>query len=76
MIPQRIVYSSLFYTLSMILVVVSKPTGMFDEIGNPRGFGIGNEKTLFSLGVTTVVLAVISFYVFTLIDCIFSGTKL
>ena len=74
MISQRIVYSALFYTLSMILVILTKPREIFESDGSPRSFGIGDEKTLFSLGVLTVVIAVISFYVFTLIDCIFSGT--
>jgi hypothetical protein len=45
---------------------------MFENDGSLKQFGIGDEKTMFSLGVFTVVLAVLSFYVFCMIDLIFA----
>ena len=70
-VAPRVIYSALFYTMSMLLIIMSKPLLMFDDEGKPRSFGLGSEKTLFSLGAITVALAVVSFYVFALIDLIF-----
>lgn len=70
-VAPRVVYSALFYTLSMLLLIASKPSLMFNQHGKPIAFGLGTDKTLFSLGATTVALAIVSFYVFALIDLIF-----
>jgi hypothetical protein len=70
-ISSRVIYSVLFYLLLMILIYVSKPSVLFDEKGNVRIFGIGDDKTMFSLGVLTVVIAVVSFYIFCIIDLVF-----
>lgn len=70
-ISSRVIYSVLFYLLLMILIYVSKPSILFDEKGNIRFFGIGDDKTMFSLGVLTVVIAVVSFYIFCIIDLVF-----
>lgn len=65
----RIVYSAAFFTLAMLLIITNKPSPMFDgRTGAPRPFGLGEDKTLFSLGAVTVALAVMSYYVFALID--------
>ena len=69
----RVIYSILFYALSMALIIVSRPKLIFDErSGDPLPFGIGEGKTLFSLGVVTVALALLAFYLFALIDMVFS----
>lgn len=73
MLNQRIIYASLFYLLLIILVLVTKPPMVFDEHGNVRPFGVGANKTIFSLGVLTVSLSIISFYIFCLIDLIFAN---
>jgi len=70
----RVVYSVLFYILFIMLIIISKPRLVFDENGELRHFGIGSNKTMFSLGVFTVTLALVSFYMFALIDLVF-GTK-
>ncbi len=44
---------------------------MFEENGDIKPFGLGIDKTMFSFGVFAVVLAVISFYLFCIIDVIF-----
>jgi hypothetical protein len=57
----------------MVLIVLSKPSFMFSkETGELRPFGAGDDKTMFSFGVFAVVLAVFSFYLFAIIDMIFS----
>ncbi len=71
-VSSRIVYAVLFYILLIVLIIVSKPSLMFDDYGNIKQFGIGDEKTMFSLGVFSVILAVISFYIFCLVDMIFA----
>jgi hypothetical protein len=71
-ISARIIYSILFYILLIILITLAKPSVMFEIDGTLKPFGIGDDKTMFSLGVFTVVLAVLSFYVFCMIDLIFS----
>jgi hypothetical protein len=37
-----------------------------------KTFGVGYDKTMFSFGVFSVVLAIISFYVFCIIDLVFA----
>lgn len=72
-INTRIIYSILFYVLFMILIILAKPGIMFNKNGEIKGFGVlDNEKTLFSFGVFTVIIAIISFYIFVMIDLIFS----
>lgn len=71
-ISTRIIYSILFYVLLIILIILAKPSVMFENDGSLKPFGIGDDKTMFSLGVFTVVLAVLSFYVFCMIDLIFA----
>lgn len=72
-LSSRVVYSVAFYILLMILLFLSKPSVMFDPNGHLRQFGVGYDKTMFSFGVFTVVVAVVSFYIFCIIDIIFSG---
>lgn len=71
---KRIIYSVLFYVLLMILVVLSKPSFIFKENNGAelKPFGIGADKTMFSFGVFAVVMAIVSFYLFAVIDMIFS----
>ena len=71
-INTRIVYSILFYILLIVLIVLTKPSIIFEPNDNLKPFGIGEDKTMFSFGVFTVVLAILSFYVFCLIDLVFT----
>lgn len=72
-VSSRIVYSIVFYVLLMILLVVSRPSVIFEVDGRLRPFGVGEDKTLFSMGVFAVVVAILSFYVFCIIDIIFTN---
>ncbi len=71
-INSRIVYSIVFYVLLMILIVLSKPGVIFERNGSLKTFGVGYDKTMFSFGVFSVVLAILSFYVFCIIDLVFA----
>lgn len=68
----RIVYSIVFYVLVMTLIVVSRPSVVFEKDGSLRPYGVGMDKTMFSFGVFAVVMAVLSFYMFCVIDLIFN----
>ena len=71
-INSRLLYSVLFYVLLMYLIMLSKPSVIFEKNGVLKEFGIGYDKTMFSFGVFSVVLAVVSFYIFCIIDLVFS----
>lgn len=70
-INSRVIYSLIFYVLSIILVTVVRPACMFRSNGSMIYFGVGGEHTVFPFGVFALVLAIISFYIFTVIDLIF-----
>lgn len=67
----RLLYATMFFVLLVLLVYTSKPGLVFEADGSPKTFGIGDDKTMFSFGVFVVVLAVLSFYFFCVIDVIF-----
>lgn len=68
----RILYSALFLCLSMFLVFLVKPELIFDQNEEIKPFGLKKHETLFSLGVFTTLVAILSFYFFAIIDLIFS----
>lgn len=72
----RVIYSVIFFVLSMILIIVSKPSALFDpETGAPRPFGFApKDSTLFSLGVVMVSAAITSLYLFAFIDLIWGSS--
>jgi hypothetical protein len=71
LLNHRVLYSILFYVLVICLVIVAKPAFVFDEKGGVKLFGIGETKTIFSLGVLVVALSIVSFYLFAVIDIVF-----
>ena len=71
----RLVYSCSFFMLAFVLIAVSKPKVAFDDNGHIRPFGTGNDtnnNTLMPLGVITAVLAIVCFYMFSVMDMILS----
>jgi hypothetical protein len=73
LLNSRIVYAILFYVLLIILLVLAKPSVMFERDGSIKQFGVGDEKTMFSVGVFSVVLAIVSYYIFCLVDMVFQN---
>jgi len=56
----------------MILIFITKPKLAFDKNGTLKKFGINDKSsTVYSVGVLSVVLAVLIFYLFCIIDLIF-----
>jgi hypothetical protein len=70
-INSRIIYSILFFSLLLTLIYISKPSVIFEKNGEFKPFGFGSDKTLFAFGVFTVVLAIVAFYLFCIIDIVF-----
>lgn len=68
----RIVYSILLFVLLMLLMYCMKPSMMFKRDDAIKPFGINKNQTIMSLGVFTIVCAIVSFYLFAMIDLIFS----
>ena len=62
MVSSRVMYSVALFVLVMSLVVVTRPSLVFDERGVPKPFGVGDGGTMFPLGVVTVFVAVLSTY--------------
>jgi hypothetical protein len=54
-----------------MLIMVSKPSLLYDDDGEMRRFGVEKHETIFHVGVINVVIAILSFYVFAIIDFIF-----
>lgn len=73
---KRTIYALLFYVLVVTLIVVSKPSLMFSHTGSVKPFGVGDEKTILSLGIFCSVMAIMCSYVFTLVDVIFERSAL
>lgn len=70
-VNHRTIYAATFYVLIVMLFVVAKPKFAFGDDGSIRAFGIGQNKSIVSLGVLSSVLAILSFYAFTIIDIVF-----
>lgn len=68
----RISYSLVVFTMSMILVFLTKPSIAFNHDGDIKTFGVSDKSdTIYSVGVVTVTLAIVVFYLFCMIDLIF-----
>lgn len=68
----RTIYAVLLFTLLMTLLYIMKPSIMYKDNNEIKPFGINKKETILSLGVITVVCAIMSFYLFAIIDMIFS----
>ena len=69
---RRLILSSAFFVLTMLLLATTKPSILFNDDGTIKEFGIGEDKTIYSLGVFVVAMCLIVFYVFSMIDLMFN----
>ena len=69
---RRLILSSSFFVLTMLLLATTKPSILFNDDGTIKEFGIGEDKTIYSLGVFVVAMCLIVFYVFSMIDLMFN----
>lgn len=72
MFNSRVSYSIIVFILSMIILFIVKPKIAFDGDGNIKKFGVHSKTdTIYSIGVLSIVLSIIIFYMFCLIDLVF-----
>jgi|TARA_B110000259_G_C13728720_1_gene287601 hypothetical protein len=70
-LSSRIFYAIFLYILILTLVFLKKPKMLFDDNGEIKQFGVHAGQTIYSIGVLSGVLAIVSFYIFCIIDMIF-----
>lgn len=71
MFNKRVVFSVMFFTLCMSVIIVVKPSALFDHHGKIKEFGVGSDKTIYPMGVVVVLLSTITFYFFSLVDMLY-----
>lgn len=69
---KRLFLSSIFFILSMILVTATRPSFLFNRDGSIKEFGLEKNQTIYSLGVLVVILCILIFYFFSLIDLLYN----
>lgn len=71
MFNKRVVLSIIFLIMSMSIIILVKPDSLFNKKdGSIKEFGVGLDKTIYSMGVVVVMLSIVSFYTFSIIDII------
>ena len=70
-LSSRIFYAIFLYILIMTLIFLKKPSMLFEKNGEIKNFDLKKNETMYSVGVLTIVLAIVCFYLFCVIDMIF-----
>lgn len=63
----RVLYATVLFIVLITLLFVTRPLFAFDEDGQILSFG---RDTAFSVGVMTCVFAIVSFYIFAMMDLV------
>ena len=72
MFNKRLILSIIFFLMSMSMIIIMKPNSLFNaQDGSIKEFGVGLDKTIYSMGVVVVCLSIFSFYIFSIVDIIF-----
>lgn len=71
-VNKRLFMSTIFFTLSMLLIAITKPTFLFNTDGTLKEFGLDDNQTIYSLGVFVVTICIIIFYIFSMIDLMYN----
>ena len=51
---------------------IYKPKIIFNDNGSIKSYGMKQNQTMYSLGVVSVIISIVSFYFFCIIDLIFN----
>ena len=70
-LSSRIFYAIFLYILILTLIFLKKPKMFFEDDGEIKQFGLKKEQTIYSVGVFSIVLSIICFYIFCVIDMVF-----
>lgn len=69
MLNTRLIPSVVCFIVGMLIIAYMKPAFLFDSHdGSIKEFGVGQRKTIYSMGVVVVALSVLCFYLFSVID--------
>jgi hypothetical protein len=66
----RTIYAFAFYVLLCTLLYVAKPAFLFHPDGSLKRLGTRGDESMFSAMILLSVLAVLSYYLFVLIDVV------
>ena len=56
--------SIVVFLLLFLIIMLTKPTTIFDKNGKPREFGIGyKKKTVLPIWLVVIILAIISYFI-------------
>lgn len=69
---KRLFLSSMFFVLSMILIATTRPSFIFNKDGSIKEFGLEENQTIYSLGVFVVILCILIFYIFSMLDLMYN----
>ena len=70
-LKSRVVYAVMFYLLLSLLLFTAKPRVFFNDDGALKRYGLMTGETLFPMSIVCYVAAILSFYVFAVIDLVF-----
>lgn len=68
MFSNRIWFSLVLFLTVISIIIIIRPSFMFDENNNVRSFGLENSKTLFSFGLICIVLPFLIFYLISFLN--------
>jgi len=71
-LQSRIFYAIFLYVLILTIVFIKKPLLLFHPNGEIKQFGLHKNESIYSVGVLSIVLAIVSFYIFCIIDIVFN----
>nr|QOI90441.1 hypothetical protein HWQ62_00305 [Pyramimonas orientalis virus] len=72
-VNKRLILSIMFFILTMLLITTLRPPILFNQNdGTIKEFGIGETKTIYSLGVFVVTICILVFYLFSMIDLMYN----
>jgi hypothetical protein len=68
LLRSRVAYSASIFLLLFALIVLAGPRHLFERDGKPRAFGLGPERTMWSLGSLSQGLAVATTFAFAIVE--------
>jgi len=73
--PSSPVFNAIiFYILIISIILLLKPSFMYDEKTNKfKSFGCNDDQTIFSFPVISIIIAIILYLIFLLIDIFYSN---
>lgn len=71
MVEKRVIFSSICLVVFMALISTQDMSLMYNKDNRLKPFGLGEDKTIYSLGLIVAVFSIICFFTFSFIDIIY-----